>query len=159
MVGRNDRFSPEKAAYYQAYADYLTLGRERFLAQEAKCPVPGDSEEPCGQIGDGVRCRAGRCSFWVTWQGNILPCGMFPPEGSPNVFEMPFQTGWEQVKKATEMIRLPARCASCGARENCHACAAMVITESGAFHEVPRYRCDMIHAYKAEWERVKEEML
>ena len=28
MTGQNDRFSPEDAAYYMAYADYLLLGRE-----------------------------------------------------------------------------------------------------------------------------------
>ncbi|MBO5867513.1 MAG: radical SAM protein, partial [Oscillospiraceae bacterium] len=87
MVGKNMRFSPEDAAYYMAYSDYLTLGRERFLAQNA--PVPSDPEDPCGQP-DGVRCRAGKCSFWVTWQGNMLPCGMFPGDGGTNVFTEAF---------------------------------------------------------------------
>ena len=38
LTGTNDRFSPEDAAYYMAYADYLTLGKERFLAQEGQLP-------------------------------------------------------------------------------------------------------------------------
>ena len=159
MIGKNTRFSPEDAAYYMAYADYLTLGAERFLAQEAQYPVPNDPEELCGQSGDGIRCRAGKCSFWITWQGSMLPCGMFPVEESPNAFEMPFQSAWEQVKKSTEAIRLPARCADCSAKDSCRACAAMVVTESGCFHKVPQYRCDMIHAYKAQCSRIKEEML
>ena len=159
MTGQNLRFSPEDAAYYMAYADLLTLGKDRFLAQEASCPIPGDADENCGHLGDGIRCRAGRCSFWVTWQGNVLPCGMFPTHNSPNAFEISFQDVWEQVKKYTEAIRLPSQCADCSAKNTCHACAAMVITESGCFHKVPQYRCDMIHAYKAQWNRVKEEML
>ena len=157
QVGQNDRFSPEDAAYYMAYAEYLTLGKERFLAGEGNCPTPKDSEESCQ--GDGVRCRAGKCSFWITWQGDITPCGMFPTEGSPNVFPMPFEKAWEQVKKETQSIVLPAKCAGCSAKNICHACAAMVITESGCFHKVPQYRCDMMHAYKTQWMRVKEEML
>lgn len=159
MTGKNQRFSPEDAAYYMAYADYLTLGKERFLAQGAELPVPTNSEDPCGNKGEGIRCRAGKCSFWITWQGNIIPCGMFPSDGSPNVFQMPFQSAWEKTKEATDEIRLPAQCADCSAKESCRACGAMVITESGCFHKVPQYRCEMIHAYKAQWNRIKEEML
>ncbi len=159
MVGENHRFSPEEAAYYMAYADYLQLGKERFLAQAGNCPVPNDPQEQCEQSGDGIRCRAGRCSFWITWQGNMLPCGMFPTDESPNVFKLPFQDAWEQTKKRTEAVRLPARCADCSAKDSCRACAAMVITESGCFQEVPQYRCDMIHAYQTQYNRVKEEIL
>lgn len=156
-VGRNDRFSPREAAYYMAYADYLTMGKERFLAGEGNIPVPECSEEACE--GDGVRCRAGKCSFWITWQGQMTPCGMFPTEEGCDAFSQPFASAWEQVKQKTSRIRLPAKCACCNAKDSCHACAAMVITESGCFDKVPGYRCDMIRAYKAQWEKVKEEML
>ncbi len=159
MTGKNHRFSPEEAAYYMAYADYLVRGPERFAADEGKCPIPSDPEEQCGNNGDGVRCRAGKCSFWIAWQGNMTPCGMFPTDGSPNVFEIPFLSAWEQVKKKTANIRLPVKCAVCNAKDTCRACAAMVVTESGCFDKVPQYRCDMIHAYNAQWNRVKEEML
>ena len=84
----------------------------------------------------------------------MTPCGMFPTEGSPNVFEMPFADAWEQVKRDTAQIRLPAKCASCSAKDTCRACAAMVITESGTFAKVPQYRCDMMHAYQAQRNRV-----
>ena len=140
MTGNNDRFSPEDAAYYMAYAEYLTSGEAGFSEGEIST-----ADEPCE--GDGVRCRAGRCSFWITWQGNMTPCGMFPTQGSPNVFDIPFQTAWEQVKRDTAQIRLPAKCAACSAKDTCRACAAMVITESGRFDAVPQYRCDMMHAY------------
>lgn len=157
MTGRNDRFSPEDAAYYMAYADYLTLGPERFATQS--CPTPVDLEEGCADLGDGMRCRAGKCSFWVTWQGNLMPCGMFPPGEQPNVFQVPFASAWEQIKRQTAAIHLPAKCAGCSAKDICRACAAMVITESGCFDQVPQYRCDMIHAYGRQLNRVKEEML
>lgn len=159
MVGKNHRFSPEDAAYYMAYADYLTLGAKRFLTQDIKRPVYCQPEESCGQPGDGIRCRAGKCSFWVTWQGNMLPCGMFPANNCPNVFSEDFDQVWEKTKKFAAAVRLPAQCSDCTAKDTCRACAAMVIAESGCFHKVPQYRCDMIHAYKAQWDRVKEEML
>ena len=154
MVGQNDRFSPEAAAYYMAYADYLTMGEEKFLEKAA----PSIPEDTCASP-DGIRCRAGRCSFWVTWQGQLLPCGMFPSVGSCNVFENSFADGWTQVKESTAAIRLPEKCAGCSVKDSCRACGAMVVTESGCFDKVPQYRCDMMHAYPAQYSRVKEEIL
>ena len=134
-TGMGDRFSPADAAYYMAYADYLTLGKERFLAQEEHLPEICEPDGSCE--GDGVRCRAGKCSFWITWQGMILPCGMFPEKNAPNVFEIPFQNAWQSVKESVRHIHLPAQCAACNAKDNCRACAAMVVTESGYFDKVP----------------------
>ena len=157
LTGTNDRFSPEDAAYYMAYADYLTLGKESFLAQEGQLPELLEPEGNCE--GDGVRCRAGKCSFWITWQGKMMPCGMFPEKNAPNVFEMPFLNAWQAVKENVSNIHLPAQCSACNVKDICRACAAMVVTESGCFDNVPQYRCDMMHARKAQWKRVKEEML
>ena len=157
LTGKNDRFSPEDAAYYMAYADYLTLGKERFLAQEGQLPEPREPEEICE--GDGVRCRAGKCSFWITWQGKMTPCGMFPEENAPNVFKMPFPDAWQAVREGVSKLHLPAQCAACNVKDTCRACAAMVVTESGCFDKVPQYRCDMMRAGKAQWQRLKEEML
>lgn len=157
LTGTNDRFSPEDAAYYMAYADYLTLGKERFLAQEGQLPEPLEAEGNCE--GDGVRCRAGKCSFWITWQGKMMPCGMFPEKNAPNVFEMPFLNAWQAAKESICNIHLPAQCSACNVKDICRACAAMVVTESGCFDKVPKYRCDMMRAFKAQWKRVKEEML
>jgi radical SAM protein with 4Fe4S-binding SPASM domain len=157
LTGTNDRFSPEDAAYYMAYADYLTLGKERFLAQEGQLPEILEPEGNCD--GDGVRCRAGKCSFWISWQGKMMPCGMFPEKNAPNVFEMPFLNAWQATKESIGNIHLPARCSACNVKDICRACAAMVVTESGCFDKVPKYRCDMMRAYKAQWKRVKEEML
>ena len=157
FVGKNHRFLPAEAAYYMAYGDYLTLGRERFLAQEGQLPEVFEPEGICE--GDGVRCRAGKCSFWISWQGKMMPCGMFPEGDAPNVFEMPFCDAWQAVKERVCNIQLPAQCAVCNVKDSCRACAAMVVTESGCFDKVPQYRCDMMRAYKAQWKRVKEEML
>lgn len=159
LVGQNHRFSPEEAAYYTAYTEYLTLGADRFATTEGALPPMEDPDDPCTGVGDGIRCRAGRCSFWVTWQGMMLPCGMFPVARSPHVFSVPFTAAWEQVKEYAAAIRLPAACATCEAKEICHACAAMAVTESGCFDQVPRYRCAMMHAYPTQWNRVKEDML
>lgn len=152
MVGRNDRFTPGEAAHQNARIVCLSWGRERFLkemeAGETRLP-PMDSGEDCPDVqteGLGMRCRAGRCSFWVTWDGRLLPCGMFPGEDAPNVFEQDFLEQWQRIREQVAAIRLPAGCTACELRDSCKACAAMVLTETGGFSEIPEYRCRMSKA-------------
>jgi len=150
MVGQNDRFTPYEAAYYSAKIACLQNGEDWFLARLEKGlpPIPGDLDD-CADLegtGEGIRCRAGKCSFWVTWTGEFMACGMMP-ESSQNVFDVGVQKAWENARSCAGAIRLPAKCAVCPARDNCKACAAMVYTESGNYHTVPEYRCAMTQAY------------
>lgn len=162
MVGKNDRFSPEEAAYYAAKIESLMNGEEKYLRRieaEDLAGLPSDSEEGCLETeGEGMRCRAGKCSFWVTWDGKFLPCGMLPPESAPDVFRDGFDAAWEQVTGMCAAIRLPAECRACSLKDQCRACAAMVLTESGSYSEVPEYRCRMSHAYPSACRAVAEEI-
>ena len=162
-VGRNERFSPEEAAYQMARIAAFTNGEEGFLErmkQKAPLELKADIVEDCPEIGegDGIRCRAGKCSFWITWDGKMLPCGMFPSEGAVNVFEMGFEHAWRQVHEEALAIRLPVKCATCELRNQCKACAAMVVTETGGFHKVPEYRCQMSQQYLAQCKRLEYEI-
>lgn len=142
-VGKNHRFSPREAAKYMRLADRLIAG----TAIKQTVPEIPDWDAPCGDVGEKSRCRAGRCSFWITWKGEMLPCGMFPTEGKNNVFCQDFEAVWQQVKVEVAGLCLPAMCASCEGKDICRACAAMVITESGNYQQVPKYRCEMMRAY------------
>lgn len=142
-VGRNNRFTPEEAAYYTSYNDLLLYGKDAFLARSDAPVIPIGSDDECIGTCEGVRCRAGRSSFWITWEGMMLPCGMFPSSYGSNVFLHSFIEGWTHTKHETNQIRLPAKCTACTAKDICRACAAMVITESGRFDTVPQYRCEM----------------
>ena len=96
------------------------------------CPV---------EIGEGVTCRAGSSSFWVTWDGKMLPCGMMT---KPVVYplETGFDAAWEQLRTATKEIRMPSQCISCDHKELCGVCAAVCFTETGRFDGVPDYVCE-----------------
>ena len=164
MIGQNDRFSPEEAAYQAAKIQALLNGRERFLrdmAEHAPMQIPGDVGEDCPELpdqGDGIQCRAGKCSFWVTWQGQLMPCGMFPTKDAPNVFDRGFLPCWEQVRRTVREIRLPRACAACPVKDECRACAAMVYTETGSFDRVPKYRCQMEQAFLPACRRLEREL-
>lgn len=161
-VGRNDRFTPEEAAYYAAKIRSLMNGEEAFLEyrkEERPEWLPMDMTEDCGeQEGEGIRCRAGKCSFWVTWEGRMLPCGMLPSQGELNVFDCGFEKSWQRVRELSDAVRLPAQCKSCSLKDQCRACAAMVMTESGNYQEVPAYRCRMSQAYPQACAKLEQEI-
>ena len=173
-VGWNDRFSAEESARQEAWINVYQNGREAYLKHmesEEMASLSGDIEEDCmpveegngdgdsyGKEGERIRCRAGKCSFWVTWDGRFLPCGMLPGENALNVFEAGFDAAWEQAKAEAAAIRLPVRCSTCSFKDRCRACAAMVYTESGNYHDVPLYRCQMAHAYTEACRQVEYEI-
>jgi radical SAM protein with 4Fe4S-binding SPASM domain len=153
MVGTNDRLSAEDAAYHEARIICLQNGEDFFLQKmknKKLITLPDDTGEDCSELpakDDGIRCRAGKCSFWITWDGRMLPCGMFPGEDAENVFQSGFTTAWEKVKETASTIRMPSKCNKCQMRDQCRACAAMALTETGRFDKVPEYRCQMTHAF------------
>ena len=162
MIGKNDRFTPEEAAYQSARIEMLMNGREEYIKNMEKrdfvIPSTDECEDYNNVEGDGIRCRAGKCSFWVTWQGDLLPCGMMSNQSAGNVFEMDFSHGWEKLVQETSEIRLPAKCKECGFKDKCKACAAMVLTETGTYREVPEYRCIMTKSYESACKKLLEEI-
>ncbi len=163
--GKNQRFTPEEAAYWSAKIVSLLNGEDRFLqrfdAGELTVLPDKDIEEcerNCGGEGDGSRCRAGRCTGWVTWDGKLLMCGMIPDETAPRVFEEGFSASWNRIIQQTDAIRLPAACKDCSMKDECRACAAMVYTESGDYSKVPDYRCRMAHAYPDQAAKLAQEI-
>ena len=164
-VGRNDRFTPEEAAYWSAKIESLLNGEEAFLKRVEEKDLAALASETdeyctpdCEGEGECIRCRAGKCTAWVMWNGQMTMCGMFPPEGAPNAFETGYMPAWKYVTEKAAAIRLPAACKECALKDTCRACAAMVYTESGDFSVVPEYRCRMAHAYAGEALRLAKEI-
>lgn len=165
QVGMNDRLSAEEAAYQSARISCLLNGEEQYLQRmknRNSIALPGDSGEDCPELpaeGEAIRCRAGKCSFWVTWDGRIMPCGMLPGEKAVNAFEVGFAAGWEDTKASAAAIRMPPKCTVCKMRDQCKACAAMAKCETGRFDQVPEYRCQMMHAFEDASKRLERQIL
>ena len=161
-IGQNDRFTPKEAAYYAAKIEAQLYGKELYLEKinnQMLEGLPYDTGEDCtGGEGEEIRCRAGKCSFWVTWDGKFLPCGMLPSNSAKDVFEIGFDEAWKQASEMSASIRLPAKCSVCKLKDQCRSCAAMVYTESGNYHDVPLYRCEMAHCYSDACRQVAAEI-
>ena len=161
-IGQNDRFDAKEAAYYAAKIESLLNGEDDYLRrmQTKELTLPDEPGEDCiGIEGEGIHCRAGKCSFWITWDGRMMPCGMLTGNDAADVFDVGFDEAWKQTMRFASSIRLPPKCAVCGLKKQCKACAAMGLTETGRFDQVPTYRCDMAHAYPDACRQVEAEIL
>ena len=139
------RFSPEQAAEYTVKMEELYYPKEIFCKRAQGIIIgirPEENEECQGNVGEKMMCRAGRSSLWITWDGRMLPCGMFSNQGV-SIRQHGFGTAWEITKHETAEIRLPAACLNCNKRSVCSVCAAMCQSETGEFHKKPEYICRM----------------
>ena len=158
-IGKNDRLTAEDAALYGAYISAYSNGFDRFKEYiESGQLALYDADDDCGVVeGDHMRCRAGITSFWMTWEGKMLPCGMIPDKGK-DPWEVGFDEAWENAKNIVSDITLPVKCAGCGKKDECRACAAMVYTETGTYDKVPQYRCEMTKNYPEACKKVLKEL-
>ena len=158
-IGQNNRFNAEDAAFYGAYISAYSNGFDRFKEYiESGQLALYDADDDCGVVeGDHMRCRAGITSFWMTWEGKMLPCGMIPDKGK-DPWEVGFDEAWENAKNIVSEITLPVKCAGCGKKDECRACAAMVYTETGTYDKVPQYRCEMTKNYPKACKKVLKEL-
>lgn len=139
------RFEPEEAAEYmlKCQEQYMTLEQLKAAAHSPllECRECADDER------SGIRCRAGRSTFWMTWDGKMMPCGMMNDSGQ-SVLELGFKKCWELVRLKTEQIRLPLACAGCEYRDICNVCAASCYAETGGFENKPEYICQFVKSMR-----------
>lgn len=156
--GQGNRLSATDAARCTARWDQLRFNEEEYAirATNLKNYIAVDEPECSVDLDEGVTCRAGRSSFWLTWDGRMMPCGMMPrPVAYP--LEVGFCEAWDTIRKATKEIRLPSKCAACPKRKICAVCAAVCIAETGQFDTVPLYVCEHTdEIIRATWKAYQE---
>ena len=141
--GCGNRLTPTESAQCAVEWDMLRFTEEEFkLRAEGMSRLVAVEQEGCPvEEGEGVTCRAGSTSFWVTWDGRMLPCGMMV---SPEVYPLRdgFGPAWDALRAQTDALRMPAECRNCDHRDLCNVCAAVCYTETGRFDGVPTYVCE-----------------
>ena len=88
-----------------------------------------------------INCYAGKGMFWVTWQGNLLPCSMMT-NISYSLKEEGLCAAWEKLRETVLNIKTSQSCASCKYREICLVCSGSMLTETGSFAGCPDYLCE-----------------
>lgn len=144
QYGCADRLLPEEAAECMVLWDQLRFTEEELelRAQNLRDLMPDEMSECSADLEEGVGCRAGYSSFWVAWDGTMLPCGMLSSVSAP-MMEIGFQKAWERIRSGVRALRMPTTCTNCTMRPVCGVCAAVCLTETGATDRTPEYMCKM----------------
>lgn len=149
MVGKNARLNPKEAALARVKADYLQNDPEWFAAQAHRfqkfVPLEQLKFDPDSSEELSMRCRAGLCSYWIDWQGNMTNCGMFS-SAAACLETQTFKQAWEELTSRTAQVRYQPVCAQCPNRSLCHPCVAMISNECGNLQGKPEYMCQMNQA-------------
>lgn len=152
------RLSAEEAGDARAVAEILTAEdavlERRLRALHAGCPTESVDEDCTRTTDEKMGCTAGKASFWVTWDGNMTPCGLMP---QPSVlpFDTGFEPAWQELCSQTERIYLPPECGGCKMRAHCMICGALSMAEgAGDSRQKPEYLCRMTQTYL---QRMEEE--
>lgn len=154
------RVSPEQAAAFMVECDREKYSAQDFYARAKACAQ--GCLLPCEPDEDSLRseqerifCRAGVSSYWLTYDGRILPCGML--QAPSFEIDRPFSELWQELKVQTAKINLPKKCISCQKRPYCEVCAASCSAETGSHDAVPTYLCQKTHAYLEQMKKIYEE--
>lgn len=153
QTGRNERFTPEESARHRLRVIRLQDGEERYQAYlkrvlEGSVPPPGLDESCIDPLDGKIRCRAGKATFWATWDGWMTPCGMMP-EPKVELTGRPFLDAWRELVEKSDALALSGVCQTCPDQNICHACAAMAIAETGRSDGIPKYLCETVRAIQA----------
>lgn len=91
------------------------------------------------------RCNAGKCSFWLSWEGKLLPCGLLS-----EVFTEPLKTSfgeaWNDLRELCRGIPSCQECESCSNYDKCMTCPARMKLETGSFEKPAPYLCEYVKA-------------
>ena len=132
------RLTAEKAAEYTIKMDKYLYEPEFFKGKyKNMVSLPEGTHSNC------MSCRGGSCTYWITADGIMRPCGMMPePDAYP--FRDGFLKAWEMTKASTQRIHTPDECVNCKFSGICFNCAAMSKAETGEFNKRPDYVCRMV---------------
>ncbi len=149
MVGINERFTAEDAAYYRLATVKKQAGDEYYYDYLKKildgAVEPPGLDEGCVDPLDGkIHCRAGKATFWVTWDGWMTPCGTMS-EPKVDMKEMSFSQAWQLITEKSAALKLSGVCEKCPNQNICHPCAAIAYAETGVSTGIPRYLCHMVN--------------
>jgi MoaA/NifB/PqqE/SkfB family radical SAM enzyme len=92
--------------------------------------------------GSPYKCAAGKCSFWITWDGRMLPCGITATPSAP-LAEGSFESCWNMLHEKVQAVPACNACMSCSLKRYCLTCPARLKNETGYFDKPADYLCNM----------------
>lgn len=103
-----------------------------------------------------MRCRAGRSSFWISWDGSMSACGLVPFPIQVFPFQESFKECWNKLTDKVRTTSVLKECTNCEKREICNPCVAMIFSETGNVNKKSDYLCKMCNTIIDEMKKIKE---
>ena len=141
-----DRPSPLEAAKNMITADRCYYKDKYQKKLEAIRNVDFSAKPPVPREAEPIKCRGGRSSCWISYDGKMTPCGMMPIPVA-DVRNSDFLSAWNTILEAIKPIRLPQKCANCAYRTVCDVCAASCFAETGDYGTASDYMCEKAHHF------------
>ena len=142
---QDSRFTPEESArmFLRRCKCQLTEeGYHQFLHSSA-VPSAKPERDNWGTGEEYMRCRAGRSTFWINWEGYMTACGMLDFPGRMEPFREPFLDCWLKLTEKVRTTPVLQGCANCTKRDICNVCVAMIYGETGTVDQKAPYLCSM----------------
>lgn len=153
---RQSRMKPEEAAYYRANLLSAEMGRETFrqyvYQKLEKYKNTSNIEDKALKIS----CQAGKTSFTINWQGDMMPCVLLDAIRVP-VFGKGFVKSWNEIRRKVDGLQLSSECSSCKWRNVCDNCPACALLERGDYQGKPEYMCRYTKASLEEFQKKLEQ--
>lgn len=89
------------------------------------------------------RCTAGKCAFWLSWEGKMFPCGLLS-EIYSEPLNKGFEGAWNEIRELCKNIPSCQACESCSYYSKCLSCPARLKLETKSFEKIAPYLCEHI---------------
>ena len=137
----DSRFTPQEAAKMFLRRSKCQFSPKALEEMFRKQQAGGD--EDWGTSEECMHCRAGRSSFFISWEGKMTACGLFPFPLVTDPFEKPFAQCWSELTEQVRTVPVLKQCRNCPLRQICCPCAATVHAECGDVNGKAEYLCQM----------------
>lgn len=140
--------SAEEQGRAAAYFDLATMDDEQRAKRKNYIRNLVDGKNDTKDIPESKvsSCMAGRGAFWISWDGNMYPCGMLS-DFSQDVLNQEFRVAWHNTCESVKTMLLPAECSACQYASICATCAAVSQSTHGATNIVVGQMCERTKAY------------
>lgn len=146
-----ERLSPSELISFRKHADnyFSSKAKQDPVSDSDSCIVEeesieiGNEDKPLSKTIDAFDCIAGKCAFWITWDGRMTPCALMDkPYTLP--FKNGFKNAWQDIQKCCCSVPVCAECQECSYREMCMPCPARLKIETGFYDKSAPYLCEIM---------------
>lgn len=140
-----------REAYSTGELPKQTLERAARIVQDIE---KLDRDKESKKRKSAFTCKAGTSSFWVNWEGIMVPCGMMK-EPAINLLQTSFNEAWDRLCEGIYDIPACSECEQCSMKMFCDVCPAKLKTETGHYDRPAPYLCELARLSRNEFDRVK----